>query len=177
MSESAVHAAYQTLLSRGRLTTNPGQAALVSRLARLQQTLFQSEEPQLGLYIYGSVGTGKSRLMDLFASTLPPQIPKRRVHFHEFMMDIHSRLHQARSLPTYSGDPLVQIGKEVRSESRVLCFDEYQVSDIADALILKRLFGAIWNSGGVMVSTSNRHPTNLVRKTLFLVSTFKLSEP
>ncbi len=81
-------------------------------------------------------------------------------------MDVHSRLHHARSLPTYSGDPLVQIGKDVRQESRVLCFDEYQVSDIADALILKRLFGAFWNSGGVTVSTSNRHPNNLVRKIL-----------
>jgi protein AFG1 len=166
MSESAIHAAYKTLLSRGRLTINPGQAALVARLATLQQTLLQSEEPQSGLYIYGSVGTGKSRLADLFASTLPSQISKRRVHFHEFMMDVHSRLHHARSLPTYSGDPLVQIGKDVRKESRVLCFDEYQVSDIADALILKRLFGAFWNSGGVTVSTSNRHPNNLVRKIL-----------
>lgn len=166
MSESAIHAAYKTLLSRGRLTINHGQAALVARLATLQQTLLQSEEPQSGLYIYGSVGTGKSRLADLFASTLPSQISKRRVHFHEFMMDVHSRLHHARSLPTYSGDPLVQIGKDVRKESRVLCFDEYQVSDIADALILKRLFGAFWNSGGVTVSTSNRHPNNLVRKIL-----------
>lgn len=162
MSESVIHVAYKQLLSRGRLIANPGQNALVTRLASLQQTLLQSAEPQTGLYIYGSVGTGKSRLADLFASTLPSQVSKRRVHFHEFMMDIHSRLHKARSLATYAGDPLVQIGREVRSESRVLCFDEFQVSDIADALILKRLFGAIWDSGGVMVSTSNRHPGKLV---------------
>lgn len=164
MSESAIHAAYKTLLSRGRLTANPSQAALVMRLARLQQTLSQSPDPQTGLYIYGSVGTGKSRLADLFSSTLPPGISKRRVHFHEFMMDIHRRLHRARSLSTYAGDPLVQIGRQVREESRVLCFDEFQVSDIADALILKRLFGAIWESGGVMVSTSNRHPDRLVSR-------------
>lgn len=76
-------------------------------------------------------------------------------------MDIHVRLHRARSQASYAGDPLIQIGREVRNESRVLCFDEFQVTDIADALILKRLFGAIWESGGVMVSTSNRPPEKL----------------
>ncbi len=87
-------------------------------------------------------------------------------------MDIHVRLHRARSRASYAGDPLVQIGREVRRESRVLCFDEFQVTDIADALILKRLFGAIWESGGVMVSTSNRPPEKLyengLNRSLFL---------
>ena len=161
MSKSAIHNAYASLLSRTRLKPNPGQAALIDRLSVLQQTLLDSDRPQSGLYIYGSVGTGKSRLADLFAATLSPQISKRRVHFYEFMMDIHSRLHRARSVAGYSGDPLQQIGRDVRNESRVLCFDEFQVSDIADAMILKRLFGSIWASGGVMVSTSNRHPDNL----------------
>lgn len=161
MSKSAIHNAYASLLSRTRLKQNLGQAALVDRLSLLQQTLVDSERPQTGLYIYGSVGTGKSRIADLFAATLSLQISKRRVHFHEFMMDIHSRLHRARSVAGYSGDPLQQIGRDVRNESRVLCFDEFQVSDIADAMILKRLFGSIWESGGVMVSTSNRHPDNL----------------
>lgn len=132
----------------------------------LQKTLQHSEKPQRGLYIHGSVGTGKSRLADLFAATLPPGISKRRVHFHEFMMDIHSRLHRARSQPGYSGDPLQQIGHDVWEESRVLCFDEFQVSDIADAMILKRLFGSIWDNGGVMVSTSNRHPDQLYKRGL-----------
>lgn len=77
------------------------------------------------------------------------------------MNDIHSRLHIARSAAGYSGDPLVQIGKTIRDESRVLCFDEFQVTDIADAMILGRLFGSIWREGGVMVSTSNRHPDGL----------------
>ena len=161
MARTSIHSAYKALLTRGRLTTNPGQAALVDRLSTLQTTLTQSSDPQNGVYIYGNVGTGKSRIADLFAATLPPSITHRRTHFHEFMMDIHMRLHRARSASTYSGDPLVQIGHEVRSESRVLCFDEFQVTDIADAMILKRLFGAIWSSGGVMVATSNRHPTNL----------------
>lgn len=166
MAQSAIHAAYKNLLNRGRLSPNVGQAALVDRLAALQSTLAESEAPQTGVYIYGNVGTGKSRIADLFAATLPSGISKRRIHFHEFMMDIHMRLHKARSSSTYRGDPLLQIGREVRDESRVLCFDEFQVTDIADAMILKRLFGAIWSSGGIMVSTSNRHPTNLYEKGL-----------
>ena len=166
MSTSQLHAAYALLVSKGRLSTNASQASLVDRLSLLQHTLINERNAQGGLYIYGSVGTGKSRIADLFASTLPPAVSKRRIHFHEFMMDIHSRLHRARSVPGYTGDPLIQIGREVRKESRVLAFDEFQVSDIADAMILKRLFGAIWESGGVMVATSNRHPENLYEKGL-----------
>ncbi|KAE9975044.1 hypothetical protein BLS_002786 [Venturia inaequalis] len=167
MSKTSIHAAYRSLLSTGRLTTNPGQATLVQRLAKLQDNLLEfPDEPQNGVYIYGSVGTGKSRIADLFAHTMPSAISKRRIHFYEFMMDIHSRLHVARSQSTYRGDPLVEIGHKVREESKVLCFDEFQVTDIADAMILKRLFGAIWNAGGVMVATSNRHPNMLYEKGL-----------
>jgi protein AFG1 len=162
MSKSSLNVAYAALLARQRLTPNPSQAALITRLSHLQTSLeTSSSEPQNGLYIYGSVGTGKSRIADLFAATLASSVSRRRIHFHEFMMDIHSRLHLARSSASFSGDPLVQIGRDVRAESRVLCFDEFQVTDIADAMILKRLFGAIWEVGGVMVSTSNRHPESL----------------
>jgi len=166
MSRSALHAAYKKLLDKGRLTPNPSQAALVDRLSRLQKSLADSEYDEGGLYIYGDIGTGKSRLADLFAATMSPTISTRRVHFHEFMMGIHSRLHSARSVAGYSGDPLVQIGRDVRHESKVLCFDEFQVTDVADAMILKRLFGSIWDSGGVMVATSNRHPERLYEKGL-----------
>lgn len=159
---SAIHSAYKTLLDKGRLSLNPGQAALIDRLAQLQTTLQQHKSHAVpGLYIYGSVGTGKSRIADLFAATLPSGISKRRIHFHEFMMDMHSRLHRARSAASYAGDPLVKIGREVSAESKVLCFDEFQVTDIADAMILQRLFGSIWANGGLMVSTSNRHPDML----------------
>jgi protein AFG1 len=164
MSKTSLQAVYKALLERNRLTQNPSQAALIARLATLQTALANTTHaptPLEGVYIYGSVGTGKSRIADLFASTLPPSISSRRIHFHEFMMDIHMRLHHARSQASYAGDPLLQIGREVRNESRVLCFDEFQVTDIADALILKRLFGAIWGCGGVMVSTSNRPPEKL----------------
>ncbi|KXT14188.1 hypothetical protein AC579_2461 [Pseudocercospora musae] len=171
MSKTTLQTAYAGLIQRGRLLADTHQAALITRLESLRDELQRSSHATLipgqrphaprGLYIYGSVGTGKSRIMDLFASTLPCTISKRRIHFHEFMMDIHSRLHHARSLPSYSGDPLIQIGRTIREESQLLCFDEFQVTDIADAMILARLFGSIWHNGGVMVSTSNRHPDGL----------------
>lgn len=161
MSHSPLLAAYKSLLGNGRLKINPGQLALAERLAKLQLALETKQRGLQGLYIYGSVGTGKSRIADLFSSTLPHGVTKRRIHFHEFMLDMHSRLHRARSLAGYAGDPLVQIGREVQAESTVLCFDEFQVTDIADAMILQRLFGSIWRAGGVMVSTSNRHPDKL----------------
>jgi protein AFG1 len=82
------------------------------------------------------------------------------------MMDIHSRLHYSHSQSTFSGDPLLEIGRNIGNETRVLCFDEFQVSDIADALILKRLFGGFWDSGGVVVATSNRAPGELYEKGL-----------
>ena len=166
MSKSPISAAYKSLLDRGRLGANTQQAALVNRLSKLQTTLTTNEEQDAGLYIYGSVGTGKSRIADLFSSTMPRNVSHRRIHFHEFMMDIHSRLHKAHNEAGYAGDPLLKIGQEVRQESRVLCFDEFQVSDIADAMILKRLFGSIWDAGGVMVATSNRHPDDLYEKGL-----------
>lgn len=159
--------AYRSLLHRNRLTPDILQSALVDRLSTLQTELSSPPPPKShpppprGLYIHGGVGTGKSRIADLFASTLPPHVSKRRIHFHEFMLDVHARLHVARSQSHYAGDPLVQIGRDVASESRVLCFDEFQVSDIADAMILRRLFGAVWSCGGVLVSTSNRAPGRL----------------
>ena len=169
MTKSALEAAYKGLLTRKRLRPDSHQQALVARLAGLQNelantnnaTLIHRHPPISGLYIYGSVGTGKSRIADLFTATLPQEITRRRVHFHEFMNDIHHRLHIARQSPNYSGDPLIQIGKTIRQESRVLCFDEFQLTDIADAMIMARLFGSIWREGGVMVSTSNRHPSGL----------------
>ncbi|CAN8106123.1 unnamed protein product [Discula destructiva] len=163
MTTGALKSAYNALLRKGRLRADPGQAALVARLAKLQTTLVHEQPPHVpnGLYIYGGVGTGKSRIADLFAATLPPQVSRRRAHFHEFMLDIHARLHRAWSSPGYAGDPLQQIGRQVRDESRVLCFDEFQVTDIADAMILQRLFSSIWAAGGVMVATSNRHPDTL----------------
>ena len=172
MSRISLQAAYEALLARQRLSPNPSQAALVTRLAGLQAELTVPYTSPKGVYIYGSVGTGKSRIADLFSSTLPPSASSRRIHFHEFMMDIHTRLHHARSQASFAGDPLLQIGRDVKNESRVLCFDEFQVTDIADALILRRLFGSIWDNGGVVVATSNRKPEDLyengLNRSLFL---------
>lgn len=179
-ARTTLESAYASLISRQRLQHNPHQARLIARLAQLQITLLATNKTSSilgsrsptsqsvrGLYIYGSVGTGKSRLADLFAETLPPGISKRRVHFHKFMSDVHHRLHRARSQRnTDHSDPLMGIGKAISRESRVLCFDEFQVTDIADAMILGRLFGSIWNEGGVMVSTSNRHPNDLYERGL-----------
>lgn len=175
MSKSSpIWTAYQNLVSSGRLQKNAEQAALAIQLGQLQYSLTSSNswlsrkhgESLSGVYIYGGVGTGKSRVADLFAATLPSQVTRRRTHFFEFMTDIHMRLHRARSESNYSGDPLVKIGGEIQSESSVLCLDEFQVSDIADAVILKRLFDSFWNRGGIMVSTSNRHPTELYKNGL-----------
>ncbi len=168
-------AAYNELIQQHKLSIDPDQLLLAERLQHLQNQLKDSSpsgaysnvnrrdgELQKGLYIHGTVGTGKTRIMDLFAATLPPDVTCSRVHFHSFMLDIHARLHNARSnKSSYSGDPLPAIGRQVAIENRVLCFDEFQVSDIADAMILKRLFGGIFEMGGVMVATSNRHPKDL----------------
>ncbi|ORY86113.1 ATPase, partial [Protomyces lactucae-debilis] len=169
MSRAPIIQAYKALLESQKLTPNKAQAALAERLGLLQTTLVTSEKDEelKGVYIYGSVGTGKSRIADLFSNTIPREVSHRRVHFHEFLMDIHTRLHRLRSQSGYQGDPLFGIGTElVKRESRVLCFDEFQVSDIADAMILKRLFAGIWQAGGVMVATSNRHPENLYERGL-----------
>ncbi|KAK5128161.1 hypothetical protein LTR08_004087 [Meristemomyces frigidus] len=164
--------AYRRLVDSGRLQSNPNQSALLEGLAALQSQLARPSHGIEGLYIYGSVGTGKSRLADLFTATLPDTVTRRRTHFHEFMLDVHRRLHHARNASDFAGDPLVRIGQEMAKESRLLCFDEFQVSDIADAMILKRLFGGIWSAGGVLVSTSNRHPDQLyengLNRALFL---------
>ena len=175
MSKNTLSNAYQALLRNNRLGPNSHQAALITKLASLQDELIHANSEHAshrGIYVYGDVGTGKSRIVDLFASALPSSVSCRRVHFNEFMIDIHLRLHHARSQASFQGDPLLRIGRDVRNESRVLCFDEFQVTDIADAMILQRLFGAIWESGGVMVSTSNRSPSRLyengLNRSLFL---------
>jgi protein AFG1 len=161
---TALDHAYDALLKKGRLLPNPSQAALIHRLSQLQLSLSQTKTPSSnGLYIHGSVGTGKSYLASLFTTTLASSITRRRAHFHEFMLDVHARLHRARSVSSRydSADPLPVIGRQLCAEHRVLCFDEFQVTDIADATILQRLMGAFWSAGGVMVATSNRKPEGL----------------
>ncbi|MFC2506703.1 MAG: cell division protein ZapE [Kingella sp. (in: b-proteobacteria)] len=116
----------------------------------------RSPEVPIGLYFYGGVGRGKSFLMDVFFGCLPYK-RKRRVHFHAFMAEIHQRMREKRS----ETNPLASVAHDIAEQTRVLCFDEFHVSDIADAMILGRLLENLFNEGVVLVATSNYAPTEL----------------
>ncbi|MBI5165384.1 MAG: cell division protein ZapE [Magnetospirillum sp.] len=119
--------------------------------------------PTQGLYIFGEVGRGKSMLMDLFFASADIA-GKRRVHFHEFMRDIHAEIHAWRQVPhRREADPLPKLARSIASEAWLLCLDELQISDIGDAMIVGRLFQALMDDGVVVVVTSNRAPKDLYK--------------
>jgi cell division protein ZapE len=191
-SETAgtLFAAYQARLAAGELKADPQQRRILERLQLLADTLGQAAPRGLlarlgiksnrakqragrafsGIYIWGPVGRGKSMLMDLFFDAVPME-RKRRVHFHAFMLEVHERLHRRRQALIEKGappeaDPIPPFARTLAAETRLLCFDEFQVTNIADAMILGRLFATLFESGVIVVATSNRAPDDLYRNGL-----------
>jgi cell division protein ZapE len=175
-------AAYQHRIRHHDLQADPAQEKALAALERLYDQLAASQgsrasllgsllswsapppQPVRGVYLWGGVGRGKSLLMDLFAASLPRAIRHRRVHFHAFMIGVHDWLHRHR------GDRvdtlLPDLAAETAAHCRVICFDEFHVHDVADAMILKRLFTALLDHGVVVVATSNYHPDELYKRGL-----------
>ena len=183
---------YRAKVARGDLQADPAQETIAAKLdalaARLAEAGLKSNgwsrlfglkngngETPPGLYIVGDVGRGKTMLMDLFFEAAPVA-RKRRVHFHAFMGDVHSRIHewrQAKKRGAVKGDdPIAPVAAALAEEAQLLCFDEFAVTDIADAMILGRLFMALFAARMTVVATSNVEPENLYKdglnRTLFL---------
>ena len=166
-----VRAAYDELVAARELKPDPAQERAVGALDRLAASfgngggllsrLFGAREPgPTGVYLWGGVGRGKSMLMDLAFAHIDVE-PKRRVHFHEFMLETHARLKRVRE--RHEGDPIDPVAEEIAAEAKLLCFDEMQVTNPADAMILSRLFGKLLAEGVRVVTTSNRPPRDLYK--------------
>ncbi len=159
---------YAARVADGSLTPDPAQEAVLPEFERIRAALAapvrkglfrKAPEPPKGLYLWGGVGRGKSMLMDLFVESL--NAPARRVHFHAFMQEIHAAIHQARKDGVE--DAIKPVAKSVSGSVRLLAFDEMQITDITDAMIVGRLFEKLFAAGVVVVTTSNRVPDDLYK--------------
>jgi len=180
-----VRQAYDHLEETGVIGRDPAQMQVVEALDHLIEELatkrvatkssalgwlFARKQPARvpvrGLYIHGEVGRGKTMLMDLFFELVPAR-RKRRAHFNDFMTDVHDRIQKHRESlkrgETKETDPIPPVAKALAAEAWVLCFDEFTVTDIADAMVLSRLFSALFDEGVVLIATSNVAPRDLYR--------------
>lgn len=186
MSDVSAH--YQALAAQGEIEHDPAQDGIARTLSALERRLSerglarksspfgwlfglrQQQQAEIkGLYIHGEVGRGKTMLMDMFF-VRSAAARKRRAHFHEFMADVHERVHAFRQKLKHGeisdGDPVRMTAASIAEEVELLCFDEFQVTDIADAMILGRLFSRLFELGVIMVATSNVAPQDLYREGL-----------
>lgn len=178
-----VRISYDALVASGQLKPDPAQAEVADRLQQLAVELERQPAsaprdggflkrlfgraaavaPVRGIYLWGGVGRGKSMLMDLFFDTIAIQ-RKKRAHFHEFMLDVHARLAEARK--SEKGDPIPPVVDSLADEGRLLCFDEMVVNNMADAAIMSRLFTGLLDKRVTIVTTSNRAPDDLYKNGL-----------
>ena len=177
--------AYRTMIANASLAADPAQAMAVERLqdlwerlrgydpkpvasagggllSRLMRRRHAEEYVPTGLYLVGEVGRGKSMVMDLFFDTADVA-RKQRIHFHRFIQGAHARIHAWKKAHPNVSDPIPPLADQIAAESALLCFDEFQVNDIADAMILGRLFQALFDRGVVVVTTSNTAPDDLFK--------------
>jgi cell division protein ZapE len=167
---SAVADCYERLLAAGELKPDEDQRRAVEHLERLAEELQprkagfwsrltgRQDQSAKGIYMWGGVGRGKSMLMDLAFQAIAVA-PKRRVHFHEFMLEVHERLRAERAKE--KGDPIPPVARAIAAEARLLAFDEMVINNSADAMILSRLFSQLLEAGVTVITTSNRPPRDL----------------